>query len=51
MREYTTNLGKKEQRQINQVLNKAVKTGREGAREAMSRTAPKQHGLKGRKGK
>jgi hypothetical protein len=40
-----TNLGKKEQRQINQVLNKAVKDGRQGAKEAEARTASKQHQL------
>ena len=51
MRELRTNLGKKEQRQFNQALDKAVKEGREGTRHVMGRTAPKQHALKGTKNK
>jgi hypothetical protein len=40
MREGVSNAGKKEQRQINQVLEKEVKEGRR-QREAESRTVPK----------
>jgi len=49
MKEMLSNVGKKEQRQINQLLNKEVKEDRHGVREAESRTVPKQHKLKGRK--
>jgi hypothetical protein len=47
MRENLTNAGKKEQRQINQLLNKEVKEGRERVKEVDARTVPKQHNLKG----
>jgi hypothetical protein len=46
-----TNIGKKEQRQINQLLNKQAKEGRETRREVEARTGPWQHRLKGRKSK
>ena len=49
MREGITNLGKKEQRQIDQILTKEAKTGRSPVKEAEARTVPKQHRLKGRK--
>lgn len=51
MNEHLTNVGKKEQRQINQLLNKEAKEGRAGVREVEGRTVPKQHKLRGRKGK
>ena len=51
MKENLTNVGKKEQRQINQILNKAVKEGDPGGKEVEARTVPKQHRLKGRKSK
>jgi hypothetical protein len=53
MKEFRTNVGKKEQRQFNQLLDKAVKEGRtgEGAREVSGRTVPHQHSLKKRKSK
>ncbi len=51
MREHLSNAGKKEQRQIDQLLTKAVKEGRQGARDVEARTVPKQHRLKGKKGK
>ena len=51
MKEYLTNAGKKEQRQINQLLNKDVKEGRPRVKEVEARTVPKQHRLKGRKSK
>ena len=51
MREHLTNAGKKEQRQFNQILDKSVKEGREGVRDPMSRTVPKQHRTRGRKSK
>jgi hypothetical protein len=47
----STNAGKKEQRQFNQILDKAVKEGREGAKDVEARTVPKQHRLRGRKSK
>ncbi len=50
-----SNLGKKEERQINQLLDKAVKEGKYevdgSAKETDARTTPKQHSLKGTKGK
>lgn len=49
MREGLTNAGKKEQRQINQILTKAVKEERQGAKDVEARTVLKQHRLKGRK--
>jgi hypothetical protein len=51
MKENLTNVGKKEQRQINQLLNKEAKEGRRGLKLAEARTVSKQHKLKGRKGK
>jgi hypothetical protein len=49
MREKLTNAGKKEQRQFNQILNKAVKEGREGVKDVEARTVPKQHRMRGHK--
>ena len=49
MKENLTNVGKKEQRQINQLLNKQVKEGRETVKDVEARTVPKQHKLKGHK--
>jgi hypothetical protein len=46
MRERLTNAGKKEQRQINQILDKEAKEGRQGAKEAEARTVPKEHSLR-----
>jgi hypothetical protein len=51
MKENLTNAGKKEQRQFNQILDKAVKEGREGVKQVEARTVPKQHRLRGRKSK
>lgn len=51
MREFRTNTGKKEERQINQVLNAHVKQARQGAKDVLARTTTKQHGFKGRKNK
>ena len=51
MHERLTNAGKKEQRQFNQILNKAVKEGRQSIRDPMSRTVPKQHRTHGKKSK
>ena len=51
MRENLTNVGKKEQRQIDQVLTKAVKQGGQPVKDPEARTVPKQHRLKGRKSK
>ena len=51
MKENLTNAGKKEQRQINQLLNKAVKEGRQTVKQVEARTVPKQHSLRKRKGK
>jgi hypothetical protein len=51
MKEGLSNAGKKEQRQINQLLTKEAKEGRQGAKEVEARTVPKQHRLKGRKSK
>jgi hypothetical protein len=47
MKENLSNAGKKEQRQINQILNK--EDHRQGAKEVEARTVPKQHRLKKRK--
>ena len=44
-------VGKKEQRQFNQLLQKQVKEGRETRREVEARTVPKMHKLRGRKSK
>jgi hypothetical protein len=49
MKQDLTNAGKKEQRQFNQILDKSVKEGRHGNKEAEARTVPIQHKLKGRK--
>jgi hypothetical protein len=49
MKENLTNAGKKEQRQFNQILDKAVKEGRQSVKDVEARTVPKQHRLKGRK--
>ncbi len=55
MREHLTNAGKKEQRQFNQVLDKAVKQGKldqpKSTRDFEGRTVPKTHNLKKRRGK
>jgi hypothetical protein len=51
MKENLTNAGKKEQRQINQLLQKQAREGRETLKEVEARTVPKQHKLKGQKGK
>jgi hypothetical protein len=51
MNESLRGVGKKEQRQINQLLQKQAKEGRETLREVEARTVPKQHKLKGRKSK
>ena len=51
MKENLTNAGKKEQRQINQLLQKQAKEGRETLKEVDARTIPKQHSLKKRKSK
>jgi len=51
VKENLTNAGKKEQRQIKQLLNKQAKEGREGVKEVEARTVPKQHKLKGQKTK
>jgi hypothetical protein len=51
MREHLSNAGKKEQRQINQLLSKAAKEGREAVKDVEARTVPRQHKLGGRKGK
>jgi hypothetical protein len=55
MREHLTNAGKKEQRQFNQVLNKAVRQGRmdqlKQVKDIEARTVPKSHNLKKRRGK
>ena len=51
MKENLTNAGKKEQRQINQLLDKEAKEGRPARKEVEARTVPKQHKLKGQKGK
>ena len=49
MKENLTNAGKKEQRQINQLLQKEVKENRHTVKEVDARTVPKQHKLRGRK--
>jgi hypothetical protein len=51
MREHLSNAGKKEQRQINQILDRMVNPGRGPGKDAEARTVPKQHKLRGRKGK
>jgi hypothetical protein len=49
MKEGLTNAGKKEQRQINQILKKGLANERAGGKEPEARTVPKQHRLKHRK--
>jgi hypothetical protein len=49
MRSRLTNNGKKEQRQINQILTKSVNEDGTRGKEVESRTIPKQHRLKGSK--
>jgi hypothetical protein len=49
MREGLTNAGKKETRQINQILDKEVKEGRDKARDVEGRTAAKEHQPRGKK--
>jgi hypothetical protein len=51
MREGLTNAGKKETRQINQILNKEAKEGRGAVRDAQGRMAAKEHQPKGKKTK
>lgn len=51
MRQFLTNAGKKEQRQFNQILDKAIKEDREPVKQVEARTVPKGHKLKRRKGK
>ncbi len=53
MREYSTNTGKKDTRQFNQILNKAVKEGvaGTGSKDIEGRAAPRQHSIKKRKAK
>lgn len=51
MKEKLTNVGKKEQRQINQLLTKEARGERKRVKEVAARTVPKQHKLKGQKGK
>ena len=51
MREGLRNIGKKEMRQINQLLDKAAKEGRQAVKDVEARTIPKQHKLRGRKSK
>jgi hypothetical protein len=51
MREGLTNTGKKETRQFNQILDKEVKEGRQGARAAEGRTTRKQPRTRGAKTK
>jgi hypothetical protein len=52
MREHLTNAGKKEQRQFNQLLNKAVKQGKVSkVTDVEARTVPKGHRLKKLRGK
>ena len=51
VKENLSNVGKKEQRQINQLLNKQAKEGRQGVKDVEARTVPKQHKLKKQKSK
>jgi hypothetical protein len=51
MKEKMTNAGKKEQRQFNQILDKAIKEGRQDGKDVEARTVPKQNRLKGAKTK
>jgi len=51
MKQGLSNAGKKDERQINQLLQKQGKEGRQTLKEVEARTIPKQHSLRGRKGK
>ena len=51
MREGTTNAGKKETRQFDQLLDKSVKQGNTGAKDVEARTTPRVHRTKGKKTK
>lgn len=51
MRENLTNAGKKEQRQINQLLDKQAKEGTQGRKDTEARTVPKSHRTRGMKSK
>lgn len=51
MKSGLTNSGKKEQRQINQVLTKSVTEDATRGKEVEARTTPKQHRLKARRRK
>lgn len=50
MKEKLTNNGKKEQRQINQLLTKQVQEGGQPAKDVEARTVPKQHKLRRSRG-
>lgn len=50
MKQGQTNVGKKEQRQVDQRLTKAAQEGRTEANDVQKRVVPKQHRLKGRRG-
>lgn len=51
MKQHLTNVGKKETRQIDRLLTKEAQEGptRGLGKEALARTVPKQHRIKGRK--
>jgi len=49
MKEGMTNMGKKEQRQFNQILDKDVKESPTTRKDVEARTVPKQHRMRGRK--
>ena len=50
MKQNLTNVGKKEQRQIDQLLTKEAQEGtKPGGKEVEARTVPKAHRIKGRK--
>jgi len=49
MKEGMTNMGKKEQRQFNQILDKDVKENPTRRKDVEARTVPKQHRMRGRK--
>jgi hypothetical protein len=51
MKQFLTNVGKKESRQANRLLTKAAQEGHDrfGGKEVEARMAPKQHRLKKRK--
>ena len=51
MKENLSNVGKKEQRQFNQILSKAVREDLQRVKDVEARTVPKQHRLKGRRAK